>query len=205
VIVRFHAACLAPWILSLGCSAPQPHPEPSAAPSATSAPAPVGVAPESAAPSAPANTVLSAPSASAGAVPTPSAEPNAIATVTPPPTTTASAEAPLPKVKVENIGMHIGGGPNDEPTKAPIHRSVSPHFDDFRRCFALAEDPKKGGSFGVDLMIPKDGGKAIVTKPRTSLDGKPFRECVVHTFESIDFLKPKGGKTKVSYSLQFTP
>jgi hypothetical protein len=108
-------------------------------------------------------------------------------------------------VKVANIGMHIGGGPNDDVTKEPIRRSVQPHFDEFKRCFALVEDAKKTGDFGVDLRIDKAGGKAQVTHPRTALKGKDFKECVVKVFEGIDFQKPKGGTTTVSYSLRFTP
>jgi hypothetical protein len=112
----------------------------------------------------------------------------------------------LPNVKVKNIGMHIGGGPNDDVTKAPIHRSVEPHFDALRRCFAKVEDPKKGGDFGVDLLIEGAGGKAKITHPRTALKGEGFSGCVVAVFEAIDFLKPKGGKkTMVSYSIRFTP
>ena len=38
--------------------------------------------------------------------------------------------APLPNVKVANIGMHVGGGPNDAPTKLPIKQSVEPAFDE---------------------------------------------------------------------------
>jgi len=102
--------------------------------------------------------------------------------------------------------MHIGGGPNDAPTKEPIHRSVIPHYDEFRRCYALVEDPKKGGTFGIDLLIDKAGGKPkSVTKPRSPMKGHEFSECMVHAFEQIDFQKPKGGNTKVSYSLRFTP
>src|SRR5262249_42704361 len=142
---------------------------------------------------APTNPVASA-SASTVASASPSAAPGA-----------AAAEEPLPPVKVANIGMHIGGGPNDDVTKDPIRRSVQPHFDAFRRCFAGVEDPKKGGDFGVDLRIDRAGGKAAVSHPRTALKGKDFKDCVVRTFESIDFLKPKGGTTTVSYSLRFTP
>jgi hypothetical protein len=115
-------------------------------------------------------------------------------------------EVPIPKVKVKNIGMHIGGGPNDDVTKEPIKRSVEPHFDAFRRCFAKVEDAAKGGDFGVDVLIEANGGKAKISHPRTALKGAGFEECVVSVFESIEFLKPKGGKkTMVSYSLRFTP
>jgi hypothetical protein len=108
-------------------------------------------------------------------------------------------------VAVSNIGMHIGGGPNDDVTKEPVRRSVSPHFDEFRRCFAKVEDATKTGDFGVDLRIDRAGGKAQVSHPRTALKGHDFKDCVVHTFEGIDFLKPRGGTTTVSYSLRFTP
>ena len=130
----------------------------------------------------------------------------------PPPAPSASAaappveEAPLPKVKVKNIGMHIGGGPNDDVTKEPIKRSVEPHFDAFRRCFAKVDDLTKGGDFGVDVLIEGAGGKAKITHPRTALKGEGFDACMVTVFEAIEFLKPKGGKkTMVSYSLRFTP
>ncbi len=142
--------------------------------------------------SAPASASASAPIPSASA-PIPSA-----------PIPSASA-APLPSVKIANIGMHIGGGPNDAATKDPIAKSVEPHFDEFRRCFALVDDPKRGGDFGVDLLIEPDGGKAKVTAPRTRMKGSGFEDCVVKVFVGIAFLKPRFGKTMVSYSLQFTP
>ncbi|WP_437604177.1 hypothetical protein WMF28_21655 [Sorangium sp. So ce590] len=158
-------------------------------------------APPSAAPSPPSAAASAAPAASAAASAAPAA-PTASAAADP----TAPADAaPLPNVKVANIGMHIGGGPHDDFTKEPIKRSVAPHFDDFRRCFALAEDPAKAGDFGIDLRIEKDGGKAEVRKPRTALKGEAFTACVVGVFERIDFLKPRKGPTVVSYSLRFTP
>jgi len=101
--------------------------------------------------------------------------------------------------------MHIGGGPNDAATKEPIAKSVEPHFDEFKRCFAMVGDQKHGGDFGVDLLIEAEGGKAKVTAPRTRMKGAGFEDCVVKVFASIDFLKPRFGKTVVSYSLQFTP
>lgn len=100
--------------------------------------------------------------------------------------------------------MHIGGGPNDAPTKEPIKKSVEPHFAELAACFARVEEVKKG-NFGVDLLVPKDGGRAKVSHPRTTLKGKEFERCVLDVFERIEFLKPKGGATMVSYSLQFTP
>jgi hypothetical protein len=101
--------------------------------------------------------------------------------------------------------MHVGGGPNDPPTKAPIAESVAPHFEKLRACWSQVGDPARGGDFGVDLLIPAAGGHATVTHPRTSLHPDAFRDCVVAVFEQIDFHKPRGGLTMVSYALRFTP
>jgi hypothetical protein len=111
----------------------------------------------------------------------------------------------VPAVKVENIGMHIGGGPNDAISKAPIGDSVVPHMDELRACWAQVGDPARGGDFGIDLLIPAAGGRADVSHPRTSLRPDAFRDCVVAVFTAIDFQKPRTGRTTVSYSLRFTP
>ena len=176
------------------CSAP-PTTAPAVADAASAPPA---------VPSAPVPAPTAPPVASAAPVPT--AEPSSAPTAAPSaaPSASAASEAPLPAVKVSNIGMHIGGGPNDDVTKDPIRRSVQPHFDEFRRCYPLVEE-KKTGDYGVDLRIDRAGGKAQVSHPRSVLKGKEFRDCVVKVFEGIDFLKPKGGTTTVSYSLRFTP
>jgi hypothetical protein len=113
--------------------------------------------------------------------------------------------APPPTVRVENIGIHVGGGPNDAVTKAPIAESVAPHFDELRACWAKVDDPARGGDFGVDLLIGADGGLAQVTHPRTNLRPDAFRDCVLGVFENVDFQKPRNGRTTVSYSLRFTP
>jgi hypothetical protein len=126
-------------------------------------------------------------------------------TATPTPTADATAPSqPLPKVKVENIGMHVGGGPYDEPTKEPIKRSVAPHFDDFKRCYALVS-PKSAGDFGIDLLLQSEGGRAKTSHPRSQLRGEGFVTCMTQAFEQIDFLPLKTGTTTVSYSLRFTP
>ena len=117
----------------------------------------------------------------------------------------AAPEGPVPNVKVANIGMHIGGGPNDAATKLPIKQSVEPYFDDLKRCFTKVEDQKKGGDFGLDLLIDKAGGKAKTSHARTTMKGAGFVECMVAAFDAIDFKKPKGGTTMVSYSVRFTP
>jgi pyruvate/2-oxoglutarate dehydrogenase complex dihydrolipoamide acyltransferase (E2) component len=183
---------------------------PSATSPADGAPA-LSASTETAKVAASASAPAVAPAAPSAALP--AAEPVAVASAAPtaPATAAPSAapvapEAPLPNVKVANIGMHIGGGPNDAVTKEPIHKSVIPHYDEFRRCYGLLEDQKKGGTFGIDLLIDKAGGKPkSVTKPRSPMKGHEFSECMVKAFEQIDFQKPKTGTTKVSYSLRFTP
>jgi hypothetical protein len=127
----------------------------------------------------------------------------------------ADAAAPLqgalaanpepPRVRVTNIGMHIGGGPNDLETKAPIANSVAPHFQKFAECYAATDGLTKAGDFGVDLMVEATGGRPSVSHPRTSLASDSFKACVVSVFEAIDFQRPKGGRTMVSYSLRFEP
>jgi hypothetical protein len=117
----------------------------------------------------------------------------------------APAPGPLPAVKVANIGIHIGGGPYDDETKAPIAKSVAPHLDEVRACWSQVGEPGKGGDFGVDLLVPPDGGRAKVSNARTSLGPAAFRECVLHVFEQVDFARPRRGLTMASYSLRFTP
>ncbi len=187
-------------VLASACSGASA-PDGSAAASNAGATPSVAVVPLAATPATVNSALPPAPSTSASAEAPPVPLPSASAAAAP-----APEEAPLPKVKVKNIGMHIGGGPNDDVTKEPIKRSVEPHFDAFRRCFAKVDDAEKGGDFGVDVLIEGAGGKAKITHPRTALKGAGFEACVVAVFEAIEFLKPKGAKkTMVSYSLRFTP
>jgi hypothetical protein len=119
----------------------------------------------------------------------------------------ASANNPaneeLPRVRVRNIGLHIGGGPNDAATKAPFLRQLAARFDDFRECYRLVESPKGRGTFGIDLLVPKDGGAPETSNVRTSIKGDAFRDCVVTAFQSVTFDKPRRGATKLSYALEF--
>ena len=111
---------------------------------------------------------------------------------------------PLPELKVENIGLHIGGGPNDAETKAPFLSAIAARFPSFMDCYRMSEDPAQGGRFGVDLHIGRAGGRPRLEQPRTSLRGPEFRACLSNVFGSVDFQKPKLGPTTISYSLRFT-
>jgi hypothetical protein len=141
-----------------------------------------------------------APSATVGATPD-----------EPPPATTAAPEASaptvetrsLPEVIVRNVGLHVGGGPNDETTKAPFKRAVEPHFDDLRRCYTKIGEPGKGGVIGVDFQIPREGGKAQVSELRTGMKGPEFRDCVKAVFQTVTFEKPSK-PTVISYSVEYS-
>lgn len=126
----------------------------------------------------------------------------------PPPPVEPTAPTPpaeaLPEVKVESFGLHIGGGPNDDASKRPILDAISKHFDEFRACYVKVQEPAKGGTFGVDLRIGRDGGKAKVEQPRTGMKANEFRECVLDVFKNVTFEKPPKGPTVVSYSLKFS-
>jgi hypothetical protein len=111
---------------------------------------------------------------------------------------------PLPELKVENIGLHVGGGPNDADTKAPFQHAVAQRFPAFLECYRKNEDPAKGGRFGIDLHIARAGGHPRIEQPRTAMRGPEFRACVSAVFESVEFEKPKRGPTTISYSLHFT-
>lgn len=139
--------------------------------------------------------------------------PGATASASPPPSAAAPPARPnepppdeppgkLPEVTVENIGLHIGGGPNDDASKAPYRKAIEPHFDDFRACYVKVAEPAKGGTFGVDLRVGRNGGKPEVRQPRTGMKGKGFRDCMVSAFQGIDLPAPH--KPLVfSYSLRF--
>ena len=71
----------------------------------------------------------------------------------PPPPPGPSAE-PLPEVIVKNIGLHIGGGPNDEASKAPFVRAIEARFDELRACYRKIGEPGKGGVFGTAAFRP---------------------------------------------------
>ena len=109
----------------------------------------------------------------------------------------------MPELKVENIGLHVGGGPNDADTKAPFQRAVAARFPQFLDCYRKNEDPEKGGRFGIDLHIARAGGRPKVEQPRTAMRGQDFRACVQSVFESVEFEKTKK-PTTISYSLHFT-
>jgi hypothetical protein len=109
----------------------------------------------------------------------------------------------LPELRVEALGMHVGGGKNDAEEKAPFHRALERKFPAFLECYRLVEEPWTGGSFGIDIKIPRAGGRPAVEQPRTKIRGAGFQDCMVAAVSSAEFEKPKAGPTVISYSVRF--
>ena len=143
-------------------------------------------------------TAAEPPAASGAATAAPSSEPLAASAV---PSEDAS---PLPDVDIKNYGMHIGGGPNDNATKAPIREAVRAQNDAFRACFRLAPEGKKEVIFRVELLIPGPGGKAEVTAQAAERKADAFSECMLTAFREVEFRRPpRGQPQRVAYSLRF--
>ncbi len=116
----------------------------------------------------------------------------------------AEKPEPLPNVDVRNVGMHIGGEANTADQKRPIRAAVAKHYDAMKRCYAMAEDPPKGATFGVDMRIKGEGGQPKISNPRSGLRGGDVKACLVKVFENIDFPRqPKGVARMVSFSIAF--
>ncbi len=110
----------------------------------------------------------------------------------------------LPELRVEPLGMHIGGGTNSPEEKAPFHRALEQKFPAFLECYRAVEDPWAGGSFGVDIKVPRAGGAPIVEQPRTRIRGVAFKDCMLAALARVSFEKPKAGPTVLSYSVLFS-
>jgi hypothetical protein len=195
---RLRAVCsaIATAFVALGCGA--------AAPASSGAKSPAASVPSASAVTSTSPSAMSRPASSP-------APPGAVATSLQPaaprwPEIVLDPRQPLrplPELKVENIGLHIGGGPNDPDTKAPFLSAIAERFPSFMDCYRKSEDPQAGGRFGVDLHIARSGGRARLEQPRTVLRGAEFRACLTSVFEAVEFQKPKKGPTTISYSLRF--
>jgi len=110
----------------------------------------------------------------------------------------------LPELRIEALGMHVGGGTNSPEEKAPFHRALERQFPAFLSCYRLADDAWAGGSFGIDIKIARAGGAPTVEQPRTKIHGAGFQDCMLAAFGKVVFEKPKAGPTVISYSVMFT-
>ncbi|MES1189135.1 MAG: hypothetical protein ABUL60_35290 [Myxococcales bacterium] len=184
---------IASLLLLAACAAPRAPLAP--APGIDGAPAAVAGEPSSMQPGAPGAAASlggagKTPSASFPALPLPGGE-------------QPTPDKALPELRIEALGMHVGGGKNDAEEKAPFHRALEHRFPAFMDCYRLVEDPWAGGSFGIDLKIPRAGGAPTAEQPRTRIRGAGFQECMVAAFGKVQFEKPKAGPTVISYSILF--
>lgn len=165
---------------------------------------------EAAAPQAGADASGETPSASAPGAPAgPGAKSGGAANASFPNVPLPGGEEPtpdkaLPELKIEPLGMHVGGGKNTPEEKAPFHRALERQFPAFLECYRLADDPWAGGSFGIDIKIARAGGAPTLEQPRTKIRGKGFEDCMLAAFGKAQFEKPKAGPTVISYSIRFT-
>lgn len=142
-------------------------------------------APAPASASAPAPVVAAAPAASDAVAPT--------------------SEQPIPNdVSVRHYGLHIGGAKDIEGIKDSYLKPIERHFDEFRRCHALAKNRGLKASFGVDLLLSPAGGIPKVKDYRTLIKGKDFQACALAVFAQVRWPLPEK-PTIISYSVLFKP
>jgi len=133
-----------------------------------------------------------------GVTPAPSAAPGA------PPAENDRPGPPLPELRVKSFGLHVGGS-KDEELRKEVQRTLERGFPRYLDCYRLIDAPGSEGTFGADLRVPVEGGKAKVEQPRTKLPGEAFRACMTKAFESARFEPPSSGRAiVVSYSVKFS-
>ena len=95
---------------------------------------------------------------------------------------------------------------NTEAARRNLVKLFERNFAAFRRCHASAAEHTQNASFGVDLLVPKEGGRAKVRQTRTALSGPAFKSCMERAFEAIRFEAPVTARPEiVSYSVLFKP
>jgi hypothetical protein len=121
-----------------------------------------------------------------------------------PPTGNERPGPPLPELRVKSFGLHVGGS-KDEEQKKEVQRTLERGYPRYLDCYRLIDAPGSEGTFGADLRVPVEGGKAKVEQPRTKLPGEAFRSCMIKAFESARFEPPSAGRAiVVSYSVKFS-
>jgi hypothetical protein len=122
----------------------------------------------------------------------------------------APSAAPVPPrapgVELQTVGLYLSGPANTDATRRQLVKLFERSFPAFRRCHADAGEHTENLSFGVDLLVPKEGGGAKVRQTRTRLTGNAFKACMERAFEAIRFEPlPSARPEIVSYSLLFRP
>jgi hypothetical protein len=109
-------------------------------------------------------------------------------------------------VELATVGLHVAGPLSAEPERRRLVRTLERNFAAFRRCHELAKPHEQNLSYGVDLLIPKQGGKAQLRQTRTRLSGEGFQACMQRAFRAIRFDAPSTARPEiVSYSVLFKP
>ncbi|HEX6275344.1 MAG TPA: hypothetical protein VFZ53_20025 [Polyangiaceae bacterium] len=112
---------------------------------------------------------------------------------------------PLPELRVKSFGLPVGGAAKDTELRGRVQRTLERGFPRYLDCYRLIEEPGSEGTFGADLRVASEGGRAKVDQPRTKLKGEAFRACMIKAFESARFEPPPSGRAVVvSYSVKFS-
>lgn len=112
---------------------------------------------------------------------------------------------PLPELAVKSFGLHLGGGNRDDATRGAYLRQLEHGFPDYLECYRELDTPGKEGTFGADLRIDAQGGRARVEQTRTKLSGEDFKQCMVRSIEALRFKAPPSGRAlMISYSVKFS-
>jgi hypothetical protein len=121
------------------------------------------------------------------------------------PTSGESTTATVYKVNLKSVGLHVGGGPNDDATRKPLLALLELSFPDLQRCAEqLSPLPTQLTSFGIDLYIGAKGGHAEARQIRTRLGPEAFRVCVKTALTTLKFPAPPKPRV-ISYSVGFSP
>jgi hypothetical protein len=121
------------------------------------------------------------------------------------PANAAPSEQPIPNdVSVRHYGLHIGGAKDIDGIKDSYLKPIEKHFEEFRRCHALAKNRGLKASFGVDLLLSPSGGVPKVKDYRTLIKGKDFQSCALGVFAQVRWPLPEK-PTIISYSILFKP
>ncbi len=195
MLPRFSTTTLSLWLVTVaaGCAH---NPEPK---SAGRLPLPPGAGSSWSAPSevVPELSQKPAPEGPRGESPSVPSTTDAITFAAPP------GARSLPKLELKNVGLHVGGGPNDAATHHAFAAPIGLVFGEFQRCYRSVELPRPLAIYGVDLVVEPGSGRAKVRTVRTKLGGKAFLECLQSVLEAVHFQNPLKKPTSVSYSLRF--
>lgn len=111
-----------------------------------------------------------------------------------------------PKVSVQTVGLHVGGGARSEASRQKLVRRFEKHLPAMARCHVFSKHGNQNALYGIDVTVPRSGGKPTLGEVRSRLKSSKFRRCMAKVIGAIRFKVPeKGRNTTISYSLLFKP